>query len=70
MGSAWDLCNGKDFRIKMCTLISQDFLITVHHEMGHIQYMMQYKDLPYTFRTGANEGTYRAISDELTIMAI
>ena len=31
-------------------------LITVHHEMGHIQYYLQYKHLPLVFREGANPG--------------
>lgn len=31
-------------------------LITVHHEMGHIQYFMQYSDQPVPFREGANPG--------------
>ncbi|GIX89140.1 angiotensin-converting enzyme [Caerostris extrusa] len=32
--SAWDFSDGKDFRIKMCTRINMEDLITVHHEMG------------------------------------
>lgn len=35
--TAWDLGNGQDFRIKMCTDITMDYFLTVHHEMGHIQ---------------------------------
>jgi hypothetical protein len=31
-------------------------LIVVHHEMGHIEYYLQYKDQPITFREGANPG--------------
>ena len=31
-------------------------LSTIHHELGHIQYMQQYKDLPVDFREGANGG--------------
>ena len=33
-----------------------DHLITVHHEMGHIEYYLQYKNLPVNFRDGANPG--------------
>lgn len=32
--SAEDFCDGKDFRIKMCTSITENDLVTVHHEMG------------------------------------
>lgn len=31
-------------------------LITVHHEMGHIQYFLQYARQPNVFREGANPG--------------
>jgi len=30
--------------------------ITAHHEMGHIQYYLQYKDQPFIYRDGANDG--------------
>ena len=45
-----------DFRIKMCTEVNLDDLITIHHEMGHIQYYLQYKEKPLEFRGGANPG--------------
>lgn len=32
--SAWDLGDGKDFRIEQCTSIDQENFITAHHEMG------------------------------------
>ena len=35
-------------------------LYVVHHEMGHIQYYLQYMDQPISFRTGANPGMYIA----------
>lgn len=43
-------------RIKQCTVTTMDDLITVHHEMGHTQYQIQYKHLPRVFREGANPG--------------
>ena len=45
-------------RIKMCTKVNMEDFVTIHHEMGHIQYYIQYKDQPYALRTGANPGTY------------
>lgn len=54
--SAWDFCNGKDFRIKQCTKVTMEDFIVVHHEMGHIQYYLQYKHLPLVYRDGANSG--------------
>merc|ERR1712071_452407 len=40
---------------------------TVHHEMGHIQYYLQYKDQPYVYRQGANPGFHEAIGDTLAL---
>uniref|UniRef100_A0A673VUI6 Angiotensin-converting enzyme n=1 Tax=Suricata suricatta TaxID=37032 RepID=A0A673VUI6_SURSU len=65
--SAWDFYNGKDFRIKQCTTVNMEDLVVAHHEMGHVQYFMQYKDLPVTFREGANPGFHEAIGDVLAL---
>ncbi|PIO05261.1 hypothetical protein AB205_0182740, partial [Aquarana catesbeiana] len=65
--SAWDFYNRKDFRIKQCTVVTMDDLITVHHEMGHVQYFLQYKDQPVSFREGANPGFHEAIGDVLAL---
>ncbi|XP_041431911.1 angiotensin-converting enzyme isoform X1 [Xenopus laevis] len=65
--SAWDFYNRKDFRIKQCTVVNMDDLITVHHEMGHVQYFLQYKDQPILFREGANPGFHEAIGDVLAL---
>lgn len=43
-------------RIKMCTKVTMKDLITVHHEMAHIQYFLRYSGLPREFRDGANPG--------------
>ena len=55
------------WRIKQCTVITMDDLITVHHEMGHVQYFLQYKDQPVSFRDGANPGFHEAIGDVLAL---
>ncbi|XP_017738403.1 angiotensin-converting enzyme isoform X2 [Rhinopithecus roxellana] len=65
--SAWDFYNGKDFRIKQCTTVNLEDLVVAHHEMGHIQYFMQYKDLPVALREGANPGFHEAIGDVLAL---
>lgn len=44
------------FRIKQCTVINAEDLEVTHHEMGHIQYFLQYKNQPVEFRDGANPG--------------
>ncbi|XP_064108424.1 angiotensin-converting enzyme-like [Macrobrachium nipponense] len=65
--SAFDFCNGEDFRIKQCTKVNMVDLITAHHEMGHIQYYLQYKHLPYAFRNGGNPGFHEALGDTLAL---
>lgn len=57
------MCDGKDFRIKQCTEVNQQNFITAHHEMGHIQYYILYKDQPMLFREGANPGFHEAVGD-------
>uniref|UniRef100_H2LHE1 Angiotensin-converting enzyme n=1 Tax=Oryzias latipes TaxID=8090 RepID=H2LHE1_ORYLA len=65
--SAWDFYNRKDFRIKQCTKVTMDEFFTVHHEMGHIQYYLQYKNQPVGFRDGANPGFHEAIGDLMAL---
>ncbi|XP_070538259.1 angiotensin-converting enzyme-like [Ptychodera flava] len=65
--SAWDFYNKEDFRIKQCTDITMQSLITVHHEMGHVQYFLQYKDQPVVYRGGANHGFHEAVGDVLAL---
>ena len=51
----------------MCTEVNQDNLITVHHEMGHVQYFLAYQKQPYVFRNGANPGFHEAIGDTISL---
>eukprot|EP00794_Sanderia_malayensis_P011083 gene11083-12251_t len=64
--SAWDFSLG-DVRIKMCTQLNQDDMITVHHEMGHVEYFIAYQNQPYAFRNGANPGFHEAIGDTVSL---
>lgn len=45
--------------IKMCTNVNHKDLITVHHEMMHVQYFLSYRHQPKVFRDGANPGKPR-----------
>ncbi|XP_076253432.1 angiotensin-converting enzyme-like [Rhynchophorus ferrugineus] len=65
--SAWDFYDQKDFRIKQCTEVTGEHFITAHHEMGHIEYFIQYKDQPVKFREGANDGFHEAIGDLIAL---
>ncbi|XP_064626847.1 angiotensin-converting enzyme-like [Lineus longissimus] len=64
-GGAFDMWDEKkqDYRIKYCTQVSQGSFKTVHHEMGHVQYYMEYKDQPTVFRRAPNNGFHEAIGD-------
>ncbi|KAF4530685.1 hypothetical protein B566_EDAN004924 [Ephemera danica] len=65
--SAWDFYDAQDFRIKQCTTVTQDEFYTVHHEMGHVQYFLQYKHQPIAFRSGANPGFHEAVGDVISL---
>ncbi|XP_071519572.1 angiotensin-converting enzyme-like isoform X2 [Panulirus ornatus] len=65
--SSWDFDDGKDFRIMMCARVNFADLAIIHHELGHIQYFMQYAHLPLTFRDGANPGFHEAIGELMTM---
>lgn len=54
-------------RIKMCTKVTMDDFLTVHHEMGHIQYDMAYASQPYLLRNGANEGFHEAVGEVMSL---
>uniref|UniRef100_A0A673AP47 Angiotensin-converting enzyme n=1 Tax=Sphaeramia orbicularis TaxID=375764 RepID=A0A673AP47_9TELE len=67
--TAWDMGNRLDFRIKMCTKVNMDDFLTVHHEMGHNQYQMAYRNLSYLLRDGANEGFHEAVGEIMSLSA-
>ncbi|OGN44618.1 MAG: peptidyl-dipeptidase [Caulobacterales bacterium RIFCSPHIGHO2_01_FULL_70_19] len=67
--SAWDLDNEDDIRIKMCTQVNADDFYTVHHELGHNYYQRAYKDQPFLFKNGANDGFHEAIGDFVGLSA-
>jgi peptidyl-dipeptidase A len=44
-----------------------DDFLTVHHELGHVQYYLQYEHLPTVYQDGANPGFHEAIGEVLTL---
>jgi len=68
--SSSDFYNSFDWRIKMCTVVNQEYFETVHHEMGHTEYFMAYRDQPTIFRNGANSGFHEAIGDTIALSAM
>jgi peptidyl-dipeptidase A len=65
--SAWDMNLKGDVRIKQCIEPSEEQLITIHHELGHIYYYLAYNHLPPVFQTGAHDGFHEAIGDTITL---
>lgn len=65
--SAWDLDNKDDIRIKMCTEVNDEDFKVVHHELGHNYYQRAYKNQPFMFQDGANDGFHEAIGDMVAL---
>ncbi len=65
--SAWDVDNKDDLRIKMCTEVTGEDFVTVHHELGHNFYQRAYSAQPYLFQAGANDGFHEAIGDAVAL---
>jgi peptidyl-dipeptidase A len=61
--SAWDLDGKDDLRVKACFTVTADDFYTAHHELGHNMYQRAYKDQPFLFQRGANDGFHEAIGD-------
>src|ERR1700686_3203735 len=61
--SAWDIDNFDDLRVKMCIQIRDVDFVTIHHELGHNMYQRSYKNQPFLFENGANDGFHEAIGD-------
>jgi peptidyl-dipeptidase A len=65
--SAWDIDNKDDVRIKVCLQIRDVDFVTIHHELGHNFYQCAYKDQPFLFENGANDGFHEAIGDTIAL---
>ncbi|GFY37282.1 angiotensin-converting enzyme [Trichonephila inaurata madagascariensis] len=65
--SAHDFYDGKDYRIKMCSVVDTSTLEVVHHEMGHIEYQMYYAHHPHVFQDSANPGFHEAIGNVISL---
>jgi len=65
--SAWDLDNQEDLRVKMCIQVRGTDFVTIHHELGHNFYQRAYKQQPFLFQNGANDGFHEAIGDAIAL---
>jgi peptidyl-dipeptidase A len=51
----------------MCTEVTGEDFVTVHHELGHNFYQRAYSRQPYLFKNGANDGFHEAIGDAVAL---
>ena len=65
--SAWDIDGKDDLRIKMCIKVQGDDFVVIHHELGHNFYQRAYKNQPFLFQNGANDGFHEAIGDAIAL---
>ena len=65
--SAWDIDNKDDIRVKTCLKVVADDFVTIHHELGHNYYQRAYKDQPFLYENGANDGFHEAIGDFIAL---
>jgi peptidyl-dipeptidase A len=65
--SAWDIDNKDDLRIKVCLQTRDVDFVVVHHELGHNFYQRAYKNQPFLFENGANDGFHEAIGDSIAL---
>ncbi len=65
--SAWDIDSFDDLRVKMCIQVRDTDFVAIHHELGHNFYQRAYKDQPFLFKNGANDGFHEAIGDAIAL---
>ncbi|USD22667.1 M2 family metallopeptidase [Microbulbifer variabilis] len=65
--SAWNMDGQDDIRIKMCINKTGEDLVTIHHELGHNFYQRIYKEQPFLYKEGANDGFHEAVGDTIAL---
>ena len=65
--SAWHIDLNQDVRLKVCLRDTSDDFVTAHHELGHVYYFLAYRNQPFLFRAGANDGFHEAIGDAIAL---
>ena len=65
--SAWNMDYAGDVRIKQCIRPTEQELVTIYHELGHVYYFLWYRDQPVLFQDGANDGFHEAIGDTVVL---
>ncbi|KAG8245217.1 hypothetical protein J6590_009295 [Homalodisca vitripennis] len=56
--TAANMYTDDDFRLLMCAQVSLEDFYVIHHEMGHIQYYISYKDQPTIFQVSIQKSLW------------
>jgi peptidyl-dipeptidase A len=67
--TSWHLDSKDDVRLAACLRVNADDFRMSHHELGHAFYYRAYKDQPYLFQGGANDGFHEAVGDFIGLSA-
>ena len=51
----------------MCTDVTAEDFVTIHHELGHNFYQRAYNHLAPLYRDSANDGFHEAIGDTVAL---
>ncbi|XP_052051480.1 angiotensin-converting enzyme-like protein Ace3 [Apodemus sylvaticus] len=65
--SSWNFYKFNDFRVKKCTEVTIEDLLSVFHQMGHIQYFLQYQNLSIIYQEGASPAFEEAVGSIITL---
>ncbi|KAK7866075.1 hypothetical protein R5R35_013573 [Gryllus longicercus] len=66
-GTAANMFRPGDYRIRFCAEVDENDFYVIHHELGHIQYYMAYRNQPVIFQDGANSAFQEAVGDAVTL---
>ena len=65
--TAWNMDSDTDLRLRACLHPTAADLYTVYHELGNVHYYLAYRQQPYLFEEGANDGFQEAIGDTVRL---
>uniref|UniRef100_A0A914W4R4 Angiotensin-converting enzyme n=1 Tax=Plectus sambesii TaxID=2011161 RepID=A0A914W4R4_9BILA len=66
---AFDLRNGKDYRVKICAQVSQADFTEAHKLLAQNYYQMSYREQPLPFRESANPSFASAIAESFGLLS-
>nr|XP_021489952.1 angiotensin-converting enzyme-like [Meriones unguiculatus] len=67
--SSWNFYKHDDFRVKKCTEVTIEDLLSVFHQMGHIQYFMQFQNLSIIYQESASPAFQEAVGSVISLSA-